>query len=86
MLTDYEKILRNIDEVREAVQAEDFNTVMSNIRYLVGRNQNRPPQGEADGSISEEDWTAARDMVRSFEEMLRSMNGILRRSVGRRKL
>ena len=37
---------------------------------LIGKNQNRPPLGEADGSFTDETWTICRDAIRALENFM----------------
>jgi len=39
------------------------------MKTLIGKNQNRPPQGRADGSFTDEQWTNCRDYVNMLEQL-----------------
>jgi hypothetical protein len=59
-----------LDQIYCDVAVVDFKRA----KDLVGKNQNSPPLGEADGSFTEDEWTAARDAVdalQRFEDTFR---------------
>lgn len=49
------------------------STPIKEVCDLIGKNQNKPPAGEADGSLTDNQWTAARDaidMLKNFQTNL----------------
>lgn len=44
--------------------------LVRDLKRVVDEAQNRPPEGTADGSVSEEEWCALRDIVKSLEVAL----------------
>lgn len=50
-----------------------FDVLMDAMDEIVGRTQNRPPDGEADGSIGENDWIVLCDLAEDLREARRAM-------------
>ena len=60
-MTDLETAREALKPVVTAISIIDSQFKILNA--IVGKNQNRPPLGDADGSFSDENWTMLRDIV-----------------------
>ncbi len=49
---------------------------ISALDAILGRNQNAPPLGEADGSFTEETWTHCRNVVEGQKRILEGLRGL----------
>ena len=61
----------NWNQKERALQALDCYDI-NDLEQVIGEAQNRPPQGDADGSISEELWRALRDFVQAWRVVERA--------------
>jgi hypothetical protein len=53
--------------------AEGFDVdAMRDLDLIIGEQQNGPPHGNADGSLTPEQWEAARDFNRGIEDAVRA--------------
>lgn len=51
------------------VDANERTDIRRALLDLVGKNQNRPPNGGADGSFTSPQWTAARDLLYAVDAL-----------------
>ena len=49
----------------------DCASVYKELAMIVNKNQNGPPEGDADGSLSEYEWTTLRDAVSGLACIIR---------------
>lgn len=45
---------------------------LEEIGFIIAKNQNSPPLGEADGSFTTEQWAICRDLLNFLNEMIKS--------------
>ncbi len=75
------KLQEEFGSTREATQLERARNLvsplrtaktrdlMAKLRDILGEAQNSAPLGDADGSMTEDAWTALRDVVRSLDNL-----------------
>lgn len=68
-MTDREKI----EELLLSVDGGIDYSEVAQAKTIVAKNQNAPPHGERDGSLTEKQWIAARDAVTAIETFRRSL-------------
>ena len=68
-MNDRQKVGELLAAIDKAIDYECVEVAKS----IVGKNQNPPPQGVADGSFSNSEWTAARDAVNAIDTFQSSL-------------
>lgn len=59
-----ERIKKILEKISGAIEPGDLDELF----HALGKAQNRPPLGEADGSVSAEDWAIANDAARHLND------------------
>ena len=67
-MTDIEKLRILLKPITENISA-----IKMDIEKIIGKNQNEPPLGEADGSFNECQWIAARDISTALNTIIINM-------------
>jgi hypothetical protein len=67
---DAERLLERIQVPSEGL--------VRDLEDILGRAQNRPPLGEADGTINDKAWYALREIVKSCRTLQQSRESFLR--------
>jgi hypothetical protein len=75
-MTDRERIIELLDPIQVFLTVN--SSPLNEVNELVGKNQNSPPLGEADGSLEGERWIAARDAYHAIQTFKHSLERIKR--------
>ena len=64
-MTDRAKALAEIAVIRPVLDAIESH--VAKLDAIVGEAQNGPPDGKADGTLVDPEWSAMRDLVRALQ-------------------
>jgi hypothetical protein len=76
-MTDKETAKLLVSRIFNEAWLQNMVIIKPVINNLVWKNQNQPPEGSADGSFNEDEWTALRDInqfLHSFECLYKTLN------------
>ena len=73
MSNDRAEVIANLKHIQECLN----NVSFERAKYLVAKNQNSPPLGEADGTFNNKQWTAARDAINAIDSFIWNFQTLL---------
>ena len=72
-MTDIQAIRQHLRKLVDGIDATELDALLA----VLGKAQNAPPEGEADGTVSAQDWRAASEVARSLAAARRMSRGVL---------
>jgi hypothetical protein len=69
-MTDREYVMQIYQELFAKLRATIREYDLEEIGFIIAKNQNSPPLGEADGSFTVEQWQQCRDLHRLLKDMV----------------